>query len=648
MLINIRRIITWLTTVSFFDFILSPSSVPTKELDSTSTVFRASRSVPLFDDQLELWRWEIINEGYAKCGFGEVLRKDTNLTMKQQILQLGLHCQAVTWLEKAHFYNNRHYFSESAPHYEKIFIYYNILIKYTVKIVGLMPDSQEKLWLEKNPWFLHIQLNGNAASLTTIPIFKDFSWVNFNHTVLDDSITSGYYSNNIGWLYDSSAPNKDDFVTVEIAINLHPTEFDCRFNETVRCESSSEDLLEPHRMKIMHNIMKRVVIVIDKISISFVSQQSKLPLNYTIANIDKVESTYRNSTESRKQVSVALDGDPCRLHNTLDGQVLANITILSTTLPSSVPPPRIFCGIFTIAGNHHKAKSIRNTWAKKCSFFIAFSTQDDLSIPAINLAHIGEEKYNNMWQKTRAIWKYVHEYYIDDFDWFLLGGDDMYYIMENLVAFLTSEEIILQQELQKVHQQDFGIESYNYDNSTNLHSVPQSQPGSGLYIGRRLLLPKSEDKGRQIYFNSGGPGYLLDRKALRLFITNSDEPFCFPNVLRYAEDAFLAGCLIRTKESLFPFENTHDSQGRPRFHIYSPSQTYRLDTSDSKYWLNRFDPYLKNGSNCCSPTTISFHNISTNLMHAMDDYLYRCDRKYADLYQSPKQMIGSPNENQIL
>lgn len=47
-----------------------------------------------------------------------------------------------------------------------------------------------------------------------------------------------------------------------------------------------------------------------------------------------------------------------------------------------------------------------------------------------------------MWQKTRAIWKYVASYYSEDYDWFLLGGDDMYYVMENLYVYLTSPVIV--------------------------------------------------------------------------------------------------------------------------------------------------------------------------------------------------------------
>ena len=48
------------------------------------------------------------------------------------------------------------------------------------------------------------------------------------------------------------------------------------------------------------------------------------------------------------------------------------------------------------------------------------------------IKHEGPEEYENMWQKSRAIWKYIYFHYRDDFDWFVLGGDDVFLIVENL------------------------------------------------------------------------------------------------------------------------------------------------------------------------------------------------------------------------
>jgi glycoprotein-N-acetylgalactosamine 3-beta-galactosyltransferase len=598
--------------------------------------FQPSVSILLSNAQLNNWNWQIVNQGQSICGFTDFLNRFHQVEQssgleeteeEQEKLYLGLHCEAITAIEKRVFYDNRHLFIQMiSEHYEKNFIYYNVELSYEVKFrqSGLLCllSEEEITWLRVNPWYLHIQFSGHAPSLTSIPIFGDISWSNqsCNNDLL---IVQGRYSNNIGWLFESGKPEEDDAITLDIAINLHPSSFHSLFNDTSEMESNI--LLFEKRM---NNLMKKIHVVINRIGISFVSQPSKVPLNYTIANID-VQLNQQQA--SRYQISSIMEAlNVCRLHETLDGQVLANINIAKSDNTSR--RPRLFCGIFTMASNHHKARAIRNTWAKKCTFFMAFSTEDDLSIPAINLAHIGEEKYNNMWQKTRSIWKYIHEFYIHDFDWFLLGGDDMYHIVENLMDFLTSDEIRAEQQLQ---QEEFDTsiadlegDQHEYDNNWNESNSepPQSIPGSGLYLGRRLLLPGSEDKGRQMFFNSGGPGYLLDRKALNLYIRNADKSFCFPNVLRYAEDAYLAGCLIRTKESLFPYDSTNDKQGKPRFHIFSPAQTYSFDTSDRVFWLNRFDPFMKNGSECCSPSSISFHNISESLMYAIDDYLYRCNR----------------------
>ena len=104
---------------------------------------------------------------------------------------------------------------------------------------------------------------------------------------------------------------------------------------------------------------------------------------------------------------------------------------------------RLLCGIYTTAHNHDtKVKAQRETWGQKCSHFVVFSTTTDLSIPSIAIPHIGDESYENLWQKVRFIWKYIHHHYINDFDWFMLSGDDTYVVMENLVEYLTSTEMV--------------------------------------------------------------------------------------------------------------------------------------------------------------------------------------------------------------
>lgn len=75
---------------------------------------------------------------------------------------------------------------------------------------------------------------------------------------------------------------------------------------------------------------------------------------------------------------------------------------------------------------------------------------------AIDIVHLGEESYGNMWQKVRSIWKYVYKHYTtsekfdekllqtnSEFDYYLLGGDDLYVMVENLIGFLRYKLVVL-------------------------------------------------------------------------------------------------------------------------------------------------------------------------------------------------------------
>ena len=86
-----------------------------------------------------------------------------------------------------------------------------------------------------------------------------------------------------------------------------------------------------------------------------------------------------------------------------------------------------------------------------------------------------------MWVKSKSIWKYISQQYINDFDFFLMGGDDMFYIIENLRFYLNSKEI-------RDRMDDKGT--------------------SGLFLGRRFYPPKQQ------VFNSGGAGYILGKYCM--------------------------------------------------------------------------------------------------------------------------------------
>jgi glycoprotein-N-acetylgalactosamine 3-beta-galactosyltransferase len=132
---------------------------------------------------------------------------------------------------------------------------------------------------------------------------------------------------------------------------------------------------------------------------------------------------------------------------------------------------------------------MRETWAGGCDGFLAFSTESDPRLPAMAIQHDGPEEYDNMWQKSRSIWKFVGKHYIDDFDWFFLGGDDLFVMPHNLKTYLAS--------LMYKDKADPKVDEY--------------------YVGRRF------SEWGETPFNSGGAGYTLSRATLRKFLTVIDD-----------------------------------------------------------------------------------------------------------------------------
>mmetsp|Transcript_25138 Transcript_25138/g.25339 ORF Transcript_25138/g.25339 Transcript_25138/m.25339 type:complete len:691 (+) Transcript_25138:3-2075(+) len=289
----------------------------------------------------------------------------------------------------------------------------------------------------------------------------------------------------------------------------------------------------------------------------------------------------------------------CKIKNNDNGKLLDRVKLdrskdiaLSKDLNYT---PKIFCGIYTMEKNHGtNVRATIETWGKRCSGFMAFSTVTNADIPTVFVPHEGPEEYNNMWQKSKSIWKYIGSHYLEEFDWFLMGGDDMFYMVENLRDYLSSSEITEQQTLSK-----------------------------GMFIGRRFFPPK------QNVFNSGGAGYILDRKALQILMDNIDTPKCFPHQHGFWEDVNIASCL-RVSANILPYD-TRDELKRERFHPFTPGQhlNYRIPPKHPDWYAN-YNPELKVGYECCSSQSISFHYCAADTMRRLAAYVYHCDKKEAE------------------
>ncbi|CAM9439717.1 unnamed protein product [Chrysoparadoxa australica] len=260
--------------------------------------------------------------------------------------------------------------------------------------------------------------------------------------------------------------------------------------------------------------------------------------------------------------------------------------------------PKILCLVYTYHKNQDNVRAIKETWASRCNGILVFSDEDDESIPTHRIKHIGEEVYHNIWQKNRAIWKHVHHWYKDDFDWFLISGDDTYFIMENMRKFLQSEEI------------------------TAASKVSRCLGQAPMYLGRRV---KWAD-GDGILFNAGSAGYILNRKALGILNDNIDDARCQAHVITAKEDVQVARCLALG--GVLPHD-TRDALGRERFHPFTPGKHFSYRIPYFAFlgiygWYPRYAIDLKEGPDCCAPDSVSFHYITADMMVWLYHQLYSC------------------------
>ncbi|KAL7542287.1 hypothetical protein ACHAXR_011637 [Thalassiosira sp. AJA248-18] len=281
--------------------------------------------------------------------------------------------------------------------------------------------------------------------------------------------------------------------------------------------------------------------------------------------------------------------------------------------PITVPAPKVLCLIYTVKNAHStRIRAIRETWAGGCDGFLAFSTKSDPRLPAIALEHIGPESYGNMWQKVRSIWKFVGMHYLEQFDWFYIGGDDMFVLPNNLRTYLAS-----------------------------LAYKDRSDPRSkDYYVGLRQKL--------NTYWNTGGAGYALSQATLRKLLTIIDDDVnCYANETTSGEDVRVAKCLNYLGIGL---TDTRDANARERFHYFSAGKSFHFDKKASranKYFSEFSKEWgeVKNGPDCCAPDSVSFHYVKQPaMMRHLQALLYHCQNNEIKSAEAPGENATSPNK----
>ncbi|XP_045135578.1 glycoprotein-N-acetylgalactosamine 3-beta-galactosyltransferase 1-like, partial [Portunus trituberculatus] len=262
---------------------------------------------------------------------------------------------------------------------------------------------------------------------------------------------------------------------------------------------------------------------------------------------------------------------------------------------------KILCLVVTFPAHHvTHALPVHRTWGKRCTQTIFITNTDterqgkgekgkkrvdidkgvvlqpeDVSELFFMRVPDTSQGRDGLWNKTKFAFTYAHEFYINDFDWFVKADDDTYFIMENLRYWLHDKD------------QD---EKLFYGLST------------------RHIYPR---------FLSGGAGYVLSRGALREFqkVTSTTNATGY-----FEEDLQMASVLAAG--GVFPGD-LRDRDGRPLFFPLDPAYLMEPREKDHSFWYWQMLAHdHPTGVTCCSSHAISFHYITGAILYQLEFFIY--------------------------
>jgi chondroitin sulfate synthase len=109
--------------------------------------------------------------------------------------------------------------------------------------------------------------------------------------------------------------------------------------------------------------------------------------------------------------------------------------------PNEAAKKLVFIGVVTAEKFlATRAKSIYDTWGRRIpgqmAFFSSYNSSSTNNIPVINL-HGVDDVYPPQ-KKSFMMLKYMHDNYLDEFEWFMRIDDDLYVNPDKLEVFLRS------------------------------------------------------------------------------------------------------------------------------------------------------------------------------------------------------------------
>ena len=127
-----------------------------------------------------------------------------------------------------------------------------------------------------------------------------------------------------------------------------------------------------------------------------------------------------------------------------------------------------------------RVRHVKVTWAGHCDVTLYMSSATNTTFPTIGLdVPVGR---SHIALKSRAAWTYVYTHYLDNADYFLKADPDTFLIVPNLKLYLANRD-----------------------------------PNQAEFFGHNLWLTKNHSRK----YNSGGPGQVLSREALRRMVSKA-------------------------------------------------------------------------------------------------------------------------------
>lgn len=266
-------------------------------------------------------------------------------------------------------------------------------------------------------------------------------------------------------------------------------------------------------------------------------------------------------------------------------------------LNSNAKIPKVLCMVFTVdtPSNTRNLKAIAQTWGRNCDGFIASSNVTNHALGSIHLTHEGDESYDNIWAKVISTWMYAYRNYIREFDYFYICGDDTYVVMENMYAFLMSDDVAKLQE---------GYRDAIYNATANSSSYTHELRPRPLLFAAPMMYKRKP-------VISGGTGYILNRAALHLFGRYIMDPqeLQYTNVTSSMEDVFMAQFFLRHGVSVSVTNDFANGGGR-RFAGSADNSFHYTASSDSSKPVmlqKRYGLPLMYGADSISEQQIAFH-----------------------------------------